>query len=147
LSSYPTEQKPVKITVKTTIRNGHEKETYELTTFGRYTKKTNAVYLQYEEMMEEGTVNTVVKVSEKEGSIMRSGAIKMRLAFKKNTSLAGIYETPYGVFEMNTLTTRLDHGYNELIGKGEIDLLYDLKVQRAKQGTYHLLITFEEEKK
>ena len=56
LAGLPTEQMPVKITVNTTIQNGKEKETYELITFGHYDKKTNSVFLRYEELLEEGTL-------------------------------------------------------------------------------------------
>jgi uncharacterized beta-barrel protein YwiB (DUF1934 family) len=145
LTSYPTEQMPVKITVNTTIQNGQEKETYELTTFGYYYKKTNSVFLRYEEHMEEGAIKTVVKISGQEGSILRNGAVNMRLPFYKNKSLTGSYESPYGVLEMKTSTTRISHEFNEDFRKGEIDLLYDLKMEGSNAGTYHLLITFEEE--
>ena len=98
---------PVKITVKTVIRNGQEKETYELITFGHYYKKTNSFFLRYDERMEEDMViNTVVKMSSQEGSILRNGAIKMRLPFQKNKTLIGSYESPYGVLEMKTSTTQ-----------------------------------------
>src|SRR4051794_28246418 len=79
LESLQTEQLPVKITVNTMIHNGSEKETYELITFGHYYKKTKSVFLRYEEFVEEGTINTVVKISDQEGSIIRSGAVKMRI--------------------------------------------------------------------
>ncbi|MCQ6274578.1 DUF1934 domain-containing protein [Bacillus sp. V3B] len=147
MTGYPTEQMPVKITVNTTIRNGQEKETYELTTFGQYYKKTNSIFLRYEEHMEEGAIKTVVKISGQEGSILRNGAVNMRLPFYKNKSLRGRYDSPYGVLEMKTLTTRISHRFDEEFRKGEIDLLYDLKMQGSHAGTYHLLITFEEDGK
>lgn len=147
LTSYPTEQLPVKITVNTTIRNGQEKETYEFTTFGHYYKKTNAIFLRYEEYMEEGAIKTVVKISGQEGSILRNGAVNMRLPFYKNKSLTGSYESPYGILEMKTSTTRINHEFNEDVRKGEIDLLYDLKMQGSHAGTYHLSIHFEEDAK
>ena len=63
LEGLQTEQLPVKITVNTTIQDGTEKETYELITFGYYVKKTKSVFLRYEEFLEEGTINTIVKIS------------------------------------------------------------------------------------
>jgi uncharacterized beta-barrel protein YwiB (DUF1934 family) len=142
---YPAEQMPVKITVKTVIRNGQDKETYELTTFGQYYKKMNSIFLRYEEIMEEGTMKTVVKISGQEGSILRNGAVKMRLPFYKNKTLKGSYESPYGVLEMETFTTRISHEFDEKLRKGKIDLLYDFKMQGSSAGTYHLSISFEEE--
>ena len=105
LSSYPAEQMPVKITVKTAIQNGQDKEAYELTTF-----------------------------------------VKMRLLFQKNETLTGSYDSPYGVLEMQTSTTRISHKFDENVRKGEIDLLYDLRVDGSLAGTYHLTILFEEDK-
>ena len=103
LSSYPAEQMPVKITVKTVIRNGQDKEAYELTTFGQYYKKTNSTFLRYEEIMEEDlAINTVVKISSQEGSILRNGAVKMRLPFQKNKTLTGSYDSPiWGIRDEN----------------------------------------------
>lgn len=138
---------PVKISVKTTIRNGQDQETYELITFGEYIRKSSSSYLRYEEVTEEGSIQTTVKIAEREGSILRNGAVKMRLPFQKNKYLSGSYETPYGTLEMGTKTSRISHEFNEGIRKGEIDLLYDLKMQGTHAGTYHLLISFEEEKR
>ncbi|MBB6445535.1 uncharacterized beta-barrel protein YwiB (DUF1934 family) [Bacillus benzoevorans] len=140
-------QMPVKISVKTTIRNGQDQETYELITFGEYIRKTSSIFLRYDEAMEEGSVQTTVKIAEGEGSILRNGAVKMRLPFQKNKQLTGSYETPYGTMEMGTKTSRIHHQFNESRRQGEIDILYDLKMQGSYAGTYHLLITFEEEKK
>lgn len=96
--------------------------------------------------MEEGTIKTIVKVSGQEGSVLRNGAVNMKLLFQKNKSLTGSYETPYGVLEMNTSTSRINQEYDEVLKKGVIDILYDLKMQGSHAGTYHLAITFEEDK-
>ena len=145
LEGLQTEQLPVKITVNTTIQNGTEKETYELITFGYYVKKAKSVFLRYEEFLEEGTINTIVKVSGQEGSILRSGAVKMRIPFQQNKSLTGRYETPYGVMELDTVTSRVHHSFDEDLKKGEFDFLYRLNMQGSYAGTYHTTISFEED--
>src|SRR5690606_27043141 len=137
------EQVPVKIKVKTDIRNGNDKETYELIAFGRYYKKENTRLLQYDEAMEEGTVKTTIKLTEEEGLILRNGAVKMRLPFKRNKKQTGSYHTPYGILEMGTLTKSLDHQFDEKTNSGMIEFLYELKIQDAPVGTYHLIINFE----
>lgn len=148
LTAQKSGQMPVKISVKTTIRNGQDHETYEFITFGEYIQKTSSVFLRYEEITEEnGNIQTTVKIAEGEGSILRNGAVKMRLTFQKNKYLTGSYETPYGTMEMETRTSRISHMFNENARKGEIDLLYDLKMQGSHAGTYHLLISFEGEKR
>ena len=145
MSTRPAEQMPVKIKVKTDIRDGQGKDTFELTAFGQYYIKANAHFLQYDEAMDEGIAKTVIKISEKEGLILRSGAVKMRLPFLMNKKLKGSYHTPYGVLELDTMTKRLDHQFDEQKRTGTIDLLYELKMQGAATGTYHLFISFKEE--
>jgi len=144
LSTIQNEQIPVKIKVKTDIRDGNRRETFELIAFGRYYKKENARYLQYDEVMEKDLppVKTIIKISDAEGLILRNGAVKMRLPFKMNKKLRGSYTTPYGEFELSTLAKRLHHQFHEQTGVGEIDILYDLNMQGANTGTYHLMVNF-----
>ncbi|WP_428910132.1 DUF1934 domain-containing protein [Niallia sp. Krafla_26] len=143
--SLQTEQLPVKITVNTTIHNGSEKETYELITFGHFYQKANSVYLRYEEFLEEGTIQTIAKISGQEGSLLRTGAVKMRIPFRKNKTAIGSYETPYGVLELSTATSHIDHSFDEELKQGEFTFLYRLNMQGSVTGTYQLSIRFEED--
>ncbi|MCP1160838.1 DUF1934 domain-containing protein [Bacillus infantis] len=143
----PAEQTPVKIKVKTDIRSGGSKETFELTAFGRYYKKNGSRFLQYDEENEAGTVKTIVKMAEGEALILRSGAVKMRLPFRLNKKMRGSYEMPFGTMEMLTLTKGLSQSFDDNSGTGAFDLLYEMKMQGSQAGTYHLAITFEEEEK
>lgn len=129
---------PVIIKVKTTI---DQQDTFELTVFGRYYKKRNASFLRYEEVMEEGSVRTIVKVSAAdEALILRSGAVKMRLPFRLDQTVIGSYEMPFGRFEATTTAKRME------FGDGLIDILYDFTLQGARSGTYHLEISYQEDK-
>jgi uncharacterized beta-barrel protein YwiB (DUF1934 family) len=127
---------PVKIKVKTTI---DQQDTFELTVFGQYYKKENASFLRYEEVMEEGSVRTIVKVGADEALILRSGAVKMRLPFKLARTVIGSYEMPFGRFETTTTAKRIK------LEDGLIDILYDFTLQGTPSGTYHLEISFQEE--
>lgn len=129
---------PVKIKVKTTI---DQQESMELQVLGRYLEKGAASFLKYEEVQEEGTVRTIVKVSANEALILRGGAVKMRLPFEVNRVLRGSYEMPFGVFETLTLAKRIEHT------EGRMEILYDFAMQGEHAGTYHLEITFQEERK
>ncbi|MCH6268067.1 DUF1934 domain-containing protein [Neobacillus citreus] len=133
---------PVKINVKTTI---DDQETFELTVFGRYFQKDQASYLQYEEVLEEGMVRTIVKTSQDEALILRSGPLKMRLPFQLNRKLRGSYELAFGTFETTTKTRKLVYSYDN--GSGHISILYDFAMQGTPAGTYHLEISFQEEQK
>ena len=136
LSQESAQQVPVKIHVKTNIYNGKNKESIEWIGFGQYLEKEASSYIKYEEIIEEGTIKTVVNISEREGLILRSGAVKMRLPFL----------SPYGVFQLLTETKRLELELDQKQkNTGTLDILYDLKMQGANNGTYHMSITFKEE--
>jgi uncharacterized beta-barrel protein YwiB (DUF1934 family) len=136
----------MQIKVRTTISQGKEQETYELTTFGRFQQKGQSFYLLYEEVMDVGKVKTTVKFSEEDAVILRSGAVNMRLAFKLNHVMRGHYESPYGTMETITDTKKIDHQQtNESSGK--LDLLYGFTMQGDPAGTYHMEITYKEDAK
>jgi uncharacterized beta-barrel protein YwiB (DUF1934 family) len=139
-----TEQIRVKINVKTTIQDGDNKESFEITAVGRYYKKEHSFYLQYEETSEEGEIRTVVKIAGDEALILRSGSVKMRLPFRLHEELNGSYETPYGTLLTTVLTKAIN--YSDLTNSdGFVDLVYELSTQGSDAGTYHLQMTFKEE--
>jgi uncharacterized beta-barrel protein YwiB (DUF1934 family) len=131
---------PVKINVKTTI---DRQETFELHVFGRYSQKGNADFLQYEEVMEEGNVRTIVKMAAEEALILRGGAVKMRLPFELNRKLNGSYELPFGQFAIVTKAKKMNYSHEN--GKGRFEIVYDFSMEGSSQGTYHLEIVFQEE--
>lgn len=146
LSAQSAEQVPVKIHVSTHIYNGKTKDSIEWNGFGQYLEKDNGKYIKYEEITEEGTIKTIIKITGNEGIILRSGAVKMRLSFVLNKKRNGSYESPYGTFLVETDTKRmlLDVSQQSLT-EGNFDLLYELKMQGKSNGTYHMTIDFKEE--
>ena len=143
----PADQIPVKIKVHTSIQNGGEKETFELTTFGRYYLKNASAYLQYEEVTEDGDMKTTIKLTDHEMLLMRSGSIKMRMLLEEKKKHRGSYTTPFGELQIITDTKELQHRWNSETGKGRIEVLYNLSIQGSEAGTYRLQIVFEEEKR
>lgn len=140
----PAEQKRVKIQTYTKFTLDGEEQVIELTVFGDFYKKARAYYLKYEEVHEEGKMNTVIKLAEEDALIMRSGILKMRMQFCEAKKLKGTYETPYGNLSIATKTKRYQHQIAEPQAPGKIDLLYDLTMEGSHTGTYHLQITYEE---
>lgn len=145
LSQPSGQQVPVKLHVTTHIYNGKNKESIEWIGFGQYLEKDTSKYIKYEEIIEEGTIKTIIKITEKEGLILRSGAVKMRLPFLINKQKVGSYESPYGVFQLVTDTKRLALEVEQQATTGSLDILYDLKMQGSNNGTYHMTISFKEE--
>jgi uncharacterized beta-barrel protein YwiB (DUF1934 family) len=147
LPIQPADQIPVKIKVHTSIQNGGEKETFELTTFGRYYLKNASAYLQYEEVTEEGQMKTTIKITGSEMLLMRSGSIKMRMLLEEKKKHRGSYTTPFGELQIMTDTKELQHRWNSESSEGRIEVLYNLSIQGSEAGTYRLQIVFEEEKR
>ncbi|MEI5909046.1 DUF1934 family protein [Bacillus spongiae] len=144
MTEHKRDYTPVKIHLTTSISQEGEKETISFTTFGRYYQKAGAYFLKYDEVLEEGTVKTIVKVKETTGLIMRSGALKMRLAFDLRTKMNGSYESAHGTFLLQTTTKKLSHTMLSDT-EGEILLIYDLSMQGSVVGTYKMNITYKED--
>ena len=72
----------VNVRLLTVIRHPDvAEETFDLQTTGVLTLKGEQPYLVYEEMQDDKTVRTTVKLSSESSMIMRSGGVKMRLPF------------------------------------------------------------------
>ncbi|WP_203363469.1 DUF1934 family protein [Bacillus sp. REN10] len=136
---------PVNICLNTSIEIDGEQETYELTLSGEFHEKSNGFFLKYDEVQEEGTVHTVVKFSDNEALILRSGAVKMRLPFSLNEQRNGSHDSPYGTLLLNTQTKTLTHNctYTQQTVQGTLALSYNLLMQGSPVGQYKMNITFQ----
>ncbi|MDP4084216.1 MAG: DUF1934 family protein [Bacillota bacterium] len=135
----------VKIKVKTSIFQETGEEIIELTACGHFYQKGQACFLQYDEEAEVGRIRTILKWAGEEVSILRSGAVKMRMPLVLNREIKGSYELPFGKLETASTMKEISHSYNAENGEGYIDLLYDFSMQGTHAGTYHLEISFQEE--
>ncbi|MCJ8007883.1 DUF1934 domain-containing protein [Lederbergia wuyishanensis] len=133
-------QTPVKIQLTTNVRIDDEIETYELTVFGTRYEKGNTIYLTYDEVQEEGTINTVVKILKDEAVILRNGLIKMRLAFSLSELKQGTHESTLGTIFLTTDTKILSHE------EGKLSLAYDLSMQGTLAGYYEMDLEYKEDK-
>lgn len=136
---------PVKIHLVTKIRLEDEEETYELVVFGHYYKKNNKIYLTYEEVQEEGTVRSVVKVDGNEATIFRKGVIDMRLKFRLNEQKSGSHMSEFGSLLLSTNTRGIFHKESTEKCEGTVKLQYDLFMQGAHAGEYDMEINYKEE--
>ncbi len=142
-------QLPVKINLTTNIRSGNEEETFELLAFGQYYEKGNSIYLKYDEVQEEGTVHTIVKLEDERAVILRSGAVKMRLTFQENHDNNGSYESQLGTLLLVTKTEKLVHKQTKDQESSNINgrfhLKYELEMQGSIVGDYEMIIQYKEE--
>ncbi|WNS81088.1 DUF1934 domain-containing protein [Domibacillus sp. DTU_2020_1001157_1_SI_ALB_TIR_016] len=136
------EQMPVKIRVKTDVAHEGEKETFELSLFGRLFKKDGSTFLKYDEVQDEGVVHTIVKLADAGALILRSGALKMRMIFEEGQRLNGSYESQFGTLLLTTDTKIFTHNMNDA-GTGQAELVYSLLMQGDAVGTYTMNIHYE----
>ncbi|MGM0843475.1 MAG: DUF1934 domain-containing protein [Bacillota bacterium] len=142
------EQTEVKIHLKTRIQHGGEIDSFELFSDGRYYEKGDSFFLKYDEIQEEGTIHTILKIKkDEEALILRSGAVKMRMVFKENEELVGSYESQLGTLMITTKTSKLTHTADKAGNNGEINLSYQLFMQGSPVGEYEMNISYKEEGK
>lgn len=139
-------QTPVKIHLTTNFQLDGEEETFEMILFGRYYRKRGTAYLKYDEVQEEGTVHTLVKVGEKEAAIFRKGMIHMRMKFRLNEQKDGSHESEYGSLLLSTFTNKLAIHELDHTCEGTIHLGYDLYMQGTHAGKYDMKIQYWEDK-
>jgi len=115
-------------------------ETFDLQTTGVLTLKGEQSYLVYEEMQDDKTVRTTVKLSSESSMIMRSGGVKMRLPFVPGEFQTGSYDTGYGTLIITTNTTNLH------FEDGHFRVEYELIINEEVTGTYTLELIYSEAK-
>ncbi|XXM72805.1 DUF1934 domain-containing protein [Lysinibacillus sphaericus] len=145
MTDLNSESTPVKIHLKTTITVGEESDAFELVSFGRYYEKGDAFFLKYDEIQEEGTTHTIVKVTDTQALILRSGAVKMRMVFNEEEEMNGSYESELGTLLLTTKTKKLSHTKNLSKTEGDFNLSYELIMQGSPVGDYEMSINFKEE--
>ncbi|OIU66428.1 DUF1934 domain-containing protein [Rossellomorea aquimaris] len=145
MTDFNSESTPVKIHLKTTITVGEESDAFELVSFGRYYEKGDAFFLKYDEVQEEGTTHTIVKVTDTQALILRSGAVKMRMVFNEEEEMNGSYESELGTLLLTTKTKKLSHTKNLSRTEGDFNLSYELIMQGSPVGDYEMSINFKEE--
>ncbi|MEW9500889.1 DUF1934 domain-containing protein [Jeotgalibacillus marinus] len=135
---------PVSITLTSVITQPDgSKEELTLTSSGEWITKNNIDYLKYEEAQEEGTIRTVVKMEEDQAVILRSGALKMRLAFRLGESMMCSYDSEYGTISLITNTTKYIHR-TPAKEPGCFHVSYGLEMDGESVGTYAMTIEYKE---
>ncbi|BDH60568.1 hypothetical protein MTP04_06980 [Lysinibacillus sp. PLM2] len=141
-------EKNVKIKLNSTIRPTEgDHESYELWLQGSFIRKSNKMYLRYEEVLDGKTIRTTVKMNDHNALILRSGGVKMRLPFNLQEKQNGHYDTEYGTLPLLTKTHRLTHVHNDNNSiEGNFNVQYDLIIGGQSVGEYQLEIQYSEGK-
>lgn len=137
---------PVKIKLITTVHPTEgEPETYEMWLRGNYIEKAGNAYLKYEEMQQDQTIKTTIKLGQQQALIVRSGAINMRLPLHSNEQQMGHYDSELGLLPLIIDTKQIDFQpkrRNEQIGT--FTAQYNLKMNGQSVGHYIVDIQFTE---
>ncbi|MBU8787607.1 DUF1934 family protein [Bacillus glycinifermentans] len=131
---------PVKIHVKSVIQEGSDLETIEFRTTGFYYMKKDKLYLTYHEEHEAGKVKTIVKASENEVLVMRSGAIEMKQRFLKGSRTVTHYKMPFGQLELGVDTK--DISVQPQKENGDINIVYDMLVSGDQKHLHKMSISY-----
>jgi uncharacterized beta-barrel protein YwiB (DUF1934 family) len=141
VNSVKTNAIPVKIVLHTKITDSGENEDTKLTSDGTIYWKSDAVYLRYDEMMNEtDKVNTTIKIKDEDITIIRSGAVSMKQRFAPGSLKEGTYESPYGPIQIATKTETMDFQWHEGTQEGKLSLNYRVLFQGEEAGFHELVI-------
>ena len=119
-----------------------ESETIEMWLNGYLLEKAGSMYLRYEEVQEDKTIRTTMKLGEKQALIMRAGAVKMRLPLNIVEQQIGHYESEFGSMPLVIQTKKMT--FTRQAVSGDFYVQYDLLMSGQSVGNYTLDITFTE---
>lgn len=135
----------VHIRLHSSIRHpGQKSETHELHAEGRFIRKPSAVYLKYDEEHEGTTIQTTLKISDRDALILRNGAVKMRLPLDMEQNREGDYTNGPVKFALQVKTLQLEFTEETLEAGGQFFVHYELYTEESLLGTYKLRITYTE---
>lgn len=144
LTPMSEQEKKVKIKlVSTIVPIEGEHETYEMWLEGSVVYKGGNDYLRYDEVQEDQTIRTTIKLATHGAVILRNGAVKMRMPLNLEQPELGHYESMYGSLPIETTTHQL--AIEQLAGGATRFMTqYDLRVAGDSVGHYTLEIHFTE---
>ncbi|MFF2797000.1 DUF1934 domain-containing protein [Lysinibacillus xylanilyticus] len=119
-----------------------ESEGYEMLLTGQLLEKAGSIYLKYEEVQEDKTIRTTMKLGSEQALIMRNGAVKMRLPLNIIEQQMGHYESDFG--SMPLVIDTKEMMFTKQAVSGDFHVQYDLLMGGQSVGNYTLDITFTE---
>jgi len=119
-----------------------ESEGYEMLLTGQLLEKAGSIYLKYEEVQEDKSIRTTIKLGNEQALIMRNGAVKMRLPLNIIEQQMGHYESELGSMPLVIDTKEMT--FTKQAVSGDFHVQYDLLMGGQSVGNYTLDITFTE---
>ncbi|WP_338652462.1 DUF1934 domain-containing protein [Lysinibacillus sp. Y5S-8] len=133
----------VNIKLVSTIRpSDGESDSYEMWLKGQLLEKAGSLYLKYDEVQEDKTIRTTMKLGHEKALIMRAGSVNMRLPLNIIEQQKGHYESEFGSMSLIIDTKKMTFTKQAL--SGDFHVQYDLLMGGQSVGNYTLDITFTE---
>ncbi|WP_430539435.1 DUF1934 domain-containing protein [Listeria rocourtiae] len=144
------EKTPILLRLKTISKQEMEEEITELALSGVFylDHTTGSRYLHYEEEQEAGTIRTVLKITDQEVLLMRSGAVNMRMHFFRERKRSTV-SVDYGVGKlmMESELLNMEEVYVQEAGfSGKINFQYELLDRGVNIGIFDVSMILEEDK-
>lgn len=129
-----------------TIKDAHivdgEKESYEMTTRGKWQGEPFDYTIEYDEQYDElKGCHTVLTVKEKCVSMVRTGAFNTEMIIEKGKRHNCQYASPFGSMLIGISTQKVDTDIAE--GKGTLHLKYTIDFYGGVASENELIITLE----
>lgn len=122
-----------------------EENTIELTTEGTIYTKNNNTYIVYKESEisgMEGTTTSLKIEDDRKITMKRYGQTTSSLVFEKDKSNKSDYNTAYGNFEIEIMTSFLDIEIKGKKQNSKIEIKYHLVIPGFTESENRLLVTF-----
>lgn len=138
---------PISIELRTEIFQEGQLDEHYFNVPGQFVTVGNNVYLRYQEPVQEGEttepVNVTIKI-EPDGSVqlIRADEHRMRLRFSYQEENYTNYRTPYGAFQIRTVTSNIRVTLKDRPVSGNVAVDYELYGGEERLGVYHLRLQF-----
>ena len=115
----------------------------ELVTIGTFSKKEEKYYAVYDETEISGMkgTKTTLKISPDKFSLIRMGTTNTKMEFEAGKQLMSLYNTPYGVIEIEIKTNVLDINVTE--DGGYVLINYDMIIGSKKVQSTMLTVNIK----
>ncbi|MSE21040.1 DUF1934 family protein [Lactobacillus parabuchneri] len=134
---------PVQIHLEINILQEGQRSNFVFDVVGQLVRVGTSIYIRYNEDADEGPVPVTIKISD-DGNIKltRSGENRLQLIFSDGKRIAAHYRTPYGMMDVQTVTSALDTEILSSPLRGNVGVDYLLYAGDQLLGKYNIRLQF-----
>ncbi|PMB82278.1 DUF1934 domain-containing protein [Limosilactobacillus pontis] len=133
---------PVKVSLKTTMEQDGQHETFAFEEDGEFIVLNDKYYLRYYEHQNGQATPVQFRLDDGEVHIHRQGATETWLVFDPEQPTITRYRTEYGVMQLQVVTSRLDRVLDPDTPAGRLFLCYHLQSGGQEIGSYQIELHF-----